>query len=193
MLNMSIFAPCVNDDATKKWERRFEDAKMQVEIHPEFSFSSHSGFLPFKIKVDTSPDNPLYNKVWLSGFEIYIDDYNFEYVKNEAQPKKSFLKSLFKEKEPAFVLVDQEIDSILSNCTKEITLGWGVQDTLEFRMACLSAAIILEIFGGVCYDPQEGQWYKSEGLFEKFINEVNVYEDQLKPREWNLHEFEKWL
>ncbi len=49
MLDLFVYVIGVNNEAIKSWERRFTDAKMKVEIHPEFSFLYHSGFLPFKI------------------------------------------------------------------------------------------------------------------------------------------------
>jgi len=125
----------------------------------------------------------------LSGFEIHIDDYNFEDVKKEEQPKKSFFSS----PKDDIVIVNKEIDSILIKCKKAITLRWGTQDTLELRMAVLSSAILLKIFKGVCYDPQEGLWYEHKGAFDKFLSEVNGFESTIKLSQWKLHEFERWM
>jgi hypothetical protein len=191
MLDLSIYLKSVSDDGIKKWEERFVDTKMKVEVHPEFSFFNYSGFLPFKVHFDEPSVSLLSNKDWLSGFEIYIGDYSFDDAKKEAQPKKSFIKSLFSSTKDDIV-VCKEIDSILSKCKKEITLRWGTQDTLELRMAVLSSAILMEVFEGVCFDPQEGRWDISTGAFDKFLSEVNGFESTIKPSQWKLHEFEKW-
>lgn len=193
MLELCVYLKSVSDDGIRKWEERFQDAKMKVNIHPDFSFSNQFGFLPFKIHFDEPDISLLKDKDWISGFEMYIDDFNFEDIKKRGAAKKSFLKSLFSLSKDEFVFVNKEVDSILSECKKQITLRWGTLDTLEFRMAFLSAAILPEIFGGVCYDPQEDRWDYGEGLFEKFLSEVNSFESDIKPIRWKLHEFEKWM
>lgn len=192
MLEMSIYVPSINDEVIKKWQNRFRDANMTVEIHPDFSFTDHTGFLPFKVIIETTPDNPCYNKVLLTGFELVTDDFNLEVVKSGLKPQKTFFQSLFKGKEMESFYVNKEIDNILKTCKKQIMISWGVQDSLEFRMALLSTAILTELMDGICYDLQDGTWLEHEGIFEKFRDEITAYESSIKPQKWSLHEFDAW-
>ncbi|HHV29835.1 hypothetical protein [Acetivibrio mesophilus] len=72
MLELCIYLKSVSDDGIKKWEERFLDAKMKVNIHPDFSFSNQFGFLPFKIHFDEPTIGLLRDKDWSSGFESSI-------------------------------------------------------------------------------------------------------------------------
>ncbi len=192
MMEILIYVPSVNDEVIQEWVQRFQNAKMMVDIHPEFSFSDHTGFLPFKVAIETTPDNPCYDKFLLTGFELTTDDFNLDLIKAESKPQKTFLQSLFKGKGPESFYVNKEVDDILQTCKKQITISWGVQDTLEFRMALLSSAILAEILDGICHDPQDGTWIEHEGIFEKFHEEVIAYESSIQPKKWIIHEFEAW-
>jgi hypothetical protein len=52
--------------------------EMTCEIYPGFSFSKHSGFLPFKFRLSNPKLDILKNKDLVSGFELYVEDFEPE-------------------------------------------------------------------------------------------------------------------
>ena len=192
-LEMQVFVPGVDDSLIPKWVSRLNSLDMKCEIHPEFSFSSQSGFLPFKVELTKSCHDQLLGNEYLTGFEFFLGDFDLAKELEAITPKPSILDRLKGKKfEPVF-LVSPEIDPRLAPCKKVISCVWGSAATLEFRMATLSAAILAELTDGVFSYPADNLWYTESGEVEKALKEAEAYEASIKPRHLKLHKFEQWL
>ena len=51
---------------------------MECEMHPEVSLVSHSGFLPFKLRIRGSVHEELNDTGFITGFEYYVEDFSLE-------------------------------------------------------------------------------------------------------------------
>lgn len=129
----------------------------------------------------------------MSGFELYIDDFDFEEEKKKVQPKPSFLDKLTGKKLPDQPLVNEDVDKRLKDCKKVTSFVWHAADSFEVRFASLASAILTELTNGVCSYPADNIWYDNNGFVEKTWNEIKEYETtHLKERDLVFHEFEKW-
>lgn len=192
-LEFNVYVNHIDDSIIPKWIALMNQRDMRCEIHPDFSFENHSGFLPFKIEL-INPKNPiLKNKEFLTGFEFYLDNFNFDIDINPQVPENNILKKIFrKPKKEAACIGKEGIVEKLKDCNKVLTFTWGSVDTFELRMASLSTAIIVMITNGVCCYPNDNLWYDSETIYDDFYKEVIEYEDSLNPEDWRTHPFEAW-
>ena len=53
-LDLLVYTNNLSDDLIPQIQKRLNDFDMIVEIHPEFSFNDHEGFLPFKFRLTKS-------------------------------------------------------------------------------------------------------------------------------------------
>ena len=191
-LDINVFLKEPNDALITPWIEELNKLGMECEIHPEFSFKDHSGFLPFKIKITSNSHEDLMNKEYLTGIEFYMDDFNLdENIEKTEEP--SLLGKLMGKKAQVKYFASPEIDEKLKHFNKVITFNWGSADTFEFRMAMLASATLARIAGGISCYPTDEIWYNPETVVEESIIEVAEYEISLKPHEFKLHEFEEWL
>lgn len=191
-LDINVFLKDPDDSLIPAWIEELNKLDMECEIHPEFSFKDHSGYLPFKIKITSNSHDELMNQEYLTGFEFYMDDFNLE--KNIEKPKEpSFIGKLIGKKAQINYFASPEIDEKLKSYNKVIILSWGSSDTFELRMAMLASATLAMISGGISCYPADDVWHSPETAVEESINEVAEYEKSLKPREFKLHKFEGWL
>jgi hypothetical protein len=192
-LDITVYTRQLRDDLVPKIQRRLNDFEMTCEIYPNFSFDEQTGFLPFKFKLTNPPFTVLRDKWLTSGFELYIDDFNFEEEKKKVQPKPSFMNKLTGKKLPETPLVNETIDARLTDCKKAVSFVWHVADSFELRFASLTSAILTELTDGVCTYSADNIWYDNEGFVEKTWSEIKEYENTiLKERDLKFHEFEKW-
>lgn len=77
-LEMHTYVPFVDHSLLPQWMARMQELGMNCAIHPEFSFESHTGFLPFKLQIQDSGHSELNGVDFLTGFEYYIDDFRLE-------------------------------------------------------------------------------------------------------------------
>jgi hypothetical protein len=191
-LDINVFLKDPNDALIPLWLEELNKLGMECEIHPEFSFNDHSGFLPFKIKITSNSNEELMNKEYLTGFEFYMDNFDLEENIEKTEGSSLFGKLLGKKTQVNY-FASSEIDEKLKHCNKVITFNWGSADTFELRMAMLSSATLARVAGGISCYPADDIWYNPETVVEESISEVAEYEKSLKPREFKLHEFEGWL
>jgi len=59
-------------------------------------------------------------------------------------------------------------------------------------MAWYSGAILINLLGGIIYDPQTGEYHNKESAIIAAENVFKEFEE-LKFEEWKLTEFEDWL
>ena len=190
---MQVFVPGVDDAIIPRWIARMNGLGMRCEIHPGFSFKDHSGFLPFRVSLERSAHEQLVSGDYLVGFELYVREFNLAREVAALTPKRTLLEKLSRRRREPVYLASPEIDQKLARCTKELSFVWGSADTLELRLATLSAAILSEITDGVCFYPADNIWYSNEGIVENALKEAESYESSLKPTQLKLHRFERWL
>lgn len=191
-LELRIYTEEINDNIIPAWIGKMNEAGMSCQIHPDFSFATQSGFLPFKIKLDNPLNRQLIGKDLLSGFEMYIETFDILKEKEKLKPQKTFLQKLFRAQEQSVYFVDANIDQKLKECNKLIIIIWGSADSLELRIALLSAAIITRLTNGICNYPADGIWYDNYRIIDEAMTEILNYEKSLKDDDWKVHEFEKW-
>ena len=191
-LNINVFLEEPDDSIIPIWIDELNKLGMDCKIHPDFSFNDHTGFLPFKIKVNSNSHEDLMHKEYLTGFEFYMDD--FVLSDNVEPPKnRSLIDKLLNKPIETSYFVSPEIDEKLMSFNKVITFNWGSSDTFELRMALLASATLTKIANGVCCYPADNIWYNTETVVENSLKEVSDYEKSLKPSEFKLHKFEKWI
>ena len=191
-LEMLTFVPAVDDARVPAWLKRLGELGMDCEIHPDFSFASQTGFLPFKLRLHDSGHPELNDVDFLSGFEFCMTDFSLE-DELRARAKESVqARGLFRRRQ-AEPFASPEIDEQLRSCRKRLEFVWGVGDLFELRMATVSSAVLAEITGGLSCYPADGLWYERTTAAEKAVSEARAYEDGLKPENLKVHRFEKWL
>lgn len=191
-LEMCTYAAAVDDDLIPRWVGRMNELGMHCEIHPEFSFHD-TGFLPFKVTLERSKHDQLVGTPYLTGFEFDMSDFNLEEEIAALTPKAGLMDKLLGRKEPVHYFANPEIDARLAACTKLLSFVYGTADSLQFRMAVVSSAVLAELTGGVCCYPADDDWYPTVGLVERAVKEANEYEESLHPRDLQVQKFEGWL
>lgn len=89
-LDYNVYVHQIDDAIIPKWIERMNRMGMECEIYPKFSFENHSGFLPFKIKVESLSNPDLVNKEFITGFEFYLSEFNLDSDIEQLKPKKNF-------------------------------------------------------------------------------------------------------
>jgi hypothetical protein len=192
-LDIIVYSKQLSDDYIPKIVKRLNDFEMICEIHPDFSFNNQSGFLPFKFRLTNPPFPILKDKDLISGFEIYISDFDIEKEKQEAKPKQSFMDKLFGKKQPDEPFFSSQIDAQLKDCKKMTSFVWHAADSFELRFASLTSAILTELTDGVCTYSADDIWYDNKNFVEKTWHEIKDYETSLlKESDLNFHEFKSW-
>jgi hypothetical protein len=192
-LELTVYTKELSDNLIPKIEKRLNDFEMDCQIHPDFSFADHSGFLPFKFRLKNPPFEVLKDKYLMSGMEVYIDDFDFEKELNESQPKLTFIQKITGKKNPIQPFVNPDIDNKLKDCRKSITFVWHVADSFELRFASLTSAILSEMTNGVCTYHADDIWYDNDGFVIQTWADIKDYETNvLKEKDLKFHEFEKW-
>ncbi len=192
-LDITVYTKQLSDDYIPKIVKRLNDFEMVCEAHPDFSFNDQTGFLPFKYRLTNPPFPILKDKELITGFELYISDFDLEYEKQKAKPKQSFMSKLLGKKQPDNPLFMPDIDNRLKDCKKMVSFVWHVADSFELRFASLASAILTELTDGVCTYPADDIWYNNENFVEKTWQEIKDYETTLlKERDLKFHEFKGW-
>lgn len=174
--------------------KRLNDYDMIAEIHPKFEFDKNidTGFLPFKFRFTNPSRVVLKDKEFLSGFELFIENFDLKSIKDKLQPKLSLFEKLFGKKQPEIDFANPEIDNKLLDCKKAISFVWHSGDTFQLRFVLLFSAILTEITNGVCNYPADDVWYDNHDIVNKAFMDVISYENSLKASEIKFFEFQSW-
>ncbi|TFF39280.1 hypothetical protein [Mucilaginibacter psychrotolerans] len=191
-LDLQVFTKTLDDNLIPEINKQLNNFDMVVEVHPDFTFTTPTGFLPFKFKFNNPKFKVLEGKDLISGFELYKDDFSLAEKLEELNPKKGFMGKLLSKKTPEETFAPPEFEKRLANCTKEITFVWHVGDTFELRFAALTSAILTKLTDGVCCYPADDIWYDNDKIVENAYKEVKEYEDSLKEKDLKFHLFTKW-
>ena len=190
-LELQVFAPSLDDSLIPRWIDRLNSLDMTCEVHPAFSFSDHSGFLPFRLQLAASSHAALVGVPWASGFELFVGDFVLSDEVPPTPPQSFFQRVLGRSPEATY-FASPETDARLEECTNVVSLFWGTADYFEFRMATLSAAVLAEITGGAARYPADELWYDEAGQVETALAEAQAYEAAVVPEPEKLHRFEAW-
>ncbi|WJS96480.1 hypothetical protein NYQ10_08455 [Flavobacterium johnsoniae] len=183
-LDINVYVEDLSDSIIPEILKRLNDFDMKVKIHPDFSFQTQTGFLPFKFTLQNSKFDILKDKELLSGFELYIDDYNFEEEKKHHRFKKNIFQKAFNKQ--------TETEKRLSKCTKFLNFNWHLDNTFELRFALLTSAIITEITNGVRYYPVDDYWYENKNIVNQTFEDVKDFESSISHDRLRFHEFDGW-
>jgi hypothetical protein len=192
-LEMQTYAAAFDDSLISPWIARMNTLGMRCEIHPEFSFQNHTGFLPFKVILESSKHEPLVGTPLLTGFELYLSGFDLHAAIAAASPEPKLIDKLLGTELPKAHLVNPDVDARLAPCKQVLTFIWSSADSLELRMATISSTVLAELTGGICSYPADGIWYPNSGAVEDAVREAEAYESSLPPSELKLHKFESWL
>lgn len=190
-LDINVYTENLSDRLIPKISERLNEFDMKVEIHPEFSFETQTGFLPFKFSLNNTSFDILKNQTLISGFEMYIDHYDFKSERKGTQPKTNLIKKIF-QKQNTIETATSEIENKLEKCTKVLTFLWSAGDTFELRFALLVSAIITELTNGVMYYPADDYWYEDEDIVGTAFKDIKDYENSVSNKEVIFHEFNNW-
>ncbi|MCA4782642.1 hypothetical protein IF125_10260 [Empedobacter stercoris] len=167
-LEVIVFTSDFDDKILYDIIKKMNEFDMTCEVHPNIKLNEHSGFLPFKFKFTNSTNKRIDNKELISGFEFYINDFNVEDY-----------SELIK-------------DNNLKKFNKALTFSWSYSNTFELRFALLTSSIFTQITNSVLYYPSENYWYDNNELVNNIFKDILDFENSLKLKEINFHEFESW-
>jgi hypothetical protein len=191
-LDINVYCKELSDDLIPKIIQRLNDYEMSVDIHPEFSFTTQTGFLSFKFRLTNSPLEALRNNQLISGFELYTNDFELQKEQENLKSKPRFIDKILGKKQPDVFYASPEIDNRLQECQKIITFNWGFADSFELRFASLFSAILTELTNGVCSYPADNIWYNNNKIVDYAYSEVKQHEELLTEKTVRFHEFEGW-
>lgn len=193
-LDITVYCKQVSADLVPKMIGRLNDFDMIAEVHAEFRFDEETdtGFLPFRFKLKNPYHHILKDKLLKSGFELYIDNFDLEKEKKDAQPKRSLLDRLRGRQAEEKPFAPPEIEKRLQDCSKAVSFVWNAGDSFEGRFASLCSAILTELTNGVCFYTDDGIWSDSKNLVERTFQEIVEYENALPESEIEFHEFDEW-
>ena len=166
-----------------QWIARLNGLDMHCEIFPGFSFKDSAGFLPFRVVLNNAIQGELRGNAFITGFEFYINDFSFEHEIDLHRPTPSLISRLIRKKPKPGYFVNPEIEKRLNDCTKVLRFIWGSGDTLELRMATLSALILADIANGVCFYPADNIWYTNNDAIENSLKEIEEYEASISSKQ----------
>jgi hypothetical protein len=188
-LEMHTDVPTVEDSLTPRWLAEMKALGIDCEMHPGVSLVSHSGFLPFKIRIHDSAHEELNGIEFLTGFEYFIDEFSLDAELQKRAPRPVGLGRLFGRKPPVQPYATPSFDEKLKRCRKLLTFAWGSADLFELRMATVSSAVLADITGGVS---SEDIWYDRPNAAVQALAEARDYENSLAGKDIQTDRFEGW-
>lgn len=191
-LDINVYCKQLSDDLIPKIVKRLNDYEMLVEVHPQFSFSEQTGFLPFKFRLTNPPFDILKDKELKSGFELYVDDFDLQTAKENLKPKLGFLDKLLGKRQLEIQFASTDIENRLIDCKKVVTFVWHAGDSFELRFAYLTSAILTELTNGVCTYPADDIWYDNKNIVDKAFKEIKEYEKTLNEKDLDFMTFDQW-
>ena len=142
---------------------------LKAQVHPKVEFVTSEGFVPFRVEYISV--DMLKNKAYITGFEIYIDKYDYkQIIKDEIKP-----------------LINHKADELLKRCNYEITLSF--HEFHEGLIALAFASYLAETGNGVICYTTSGE-YLYENIKQKSLEEVGAFFKELDPD--TLHLFDGW-
>ncbi|MBB3145515.1 hypothetical protein FHS21_001927 [Phyllobacterium trifolii] len=159
----------ISDDIIPDMISELNKFEMTCEIYPGFSFSKHSGFLPFKFRLSNPKLDILKNKDLVSGFELYVEDF---------------------EPEDADWFSPEDL-ARLSEFKKTVSIRFAASDSFQLRFADLTSAVIAKLTGGPrSFD--EDVDYDTSTIADKSWEDLKHWENSIADDDWRYYEFQGW-
>ena len=166
---MKTFVPKIDNSIIPQWIARLNGLDMHCEIFPGFSFEDSGGFLPFRVVLNNAIQDKLKGTAFITGYEFYINDFSLEHEIALYKPIPTLIDRFIRKRPNPDYFVNTEIEKRLNDCTKVLRFIWGSGDTLELRMATLSALILADISKGVCFYPADNIWYTNNDAIKNSV------------------------
>jgi hypothetical protein len=191
-IEILTYAPKADDSLIHPWLNELSAYGMKCEVHPDFSFSDSSGYLPIKLRLLKPTRQSFENVDFISGFELYVDDFDFAaFSASQKRPPRGLLNFLWPLKGRSSALTE-EIEAILATCTKCLTFRFSPADLFELRLADMSSILLMELTRGIRFLPADNQWHYSKGDALSSLESIKEFESSLPEDGFSTHPFEKW-
>lgn len=192
-LDIQVYCKEISKEMIPQMMERLNSYDMNVEVHPEFTFDiKDEGFVPFKFQLPDTPLRILSGKELISGFELYIGNFDLEIEKNKLKPKFSLANKLLGKKQKGIEFAEPHIEEVLKDCKKVISFVIHSGNSFEFRFATLVSAIVTELTNGVCLYTYENIWHNSQNISMSAYKEIKNYELTLTEETVEFAEFTGW-
>ena len=159
----------ISDDIIPAIIDELNKFEMACEVHPDFLFSTQSGFLPFKFRLSEPRLAILKDKDLMTGFELYIEDFDPEEADWFSPEDLTRLKQFH----------------------KTVTIRFSAFDSFQLRFADLTSAVIAKLTGGPrSFD--EDVVYDTATIVDDAWEGIKNWENSIADADWRYHEFDGW-
>jgi len=195
-IEIIVYVDDVKNISAADSERYIGEFEIDAQIHPEVDFETHSGFVPLKIAM--SAPEFLRDRTFLSGFEFYVEAYDYEQelsvVKSHAD-KPGGILAWFKEKfapnNHEIYIASPELDAAMKKCSHAITLRISPGDSLEIPLAFIFALYLAEHCNGVIWYADSDAYYDVNSR-DEWVGGLKEFLDELSPEGFVGYAFEGW-
>jgi hypothetical protein len=193
-LEVEMYLPKADDSLVKPWLDRLHQLGMSCELHPDFSFSDQRGYLPIKLRNLKPTRKEFEDQDFLSGFEFYLENFDFNMLPLQQTATPKGLGRLFGKKSVALEYrIGRDVDEILKACKWQLLFRFSPADIFELRLADLSSIILAELTGGLRYLPSESKWMKNQNFANTALESIEEFERSLEGGNYKSHPFEGWI
>lgn len=158
---------------------------LNASMHPTFKLLEDAGFLPVRLIDKRFSEEE--SKAFLSGFEVYVSDY--QHVTQPQKKTPGLFTKLFKGKQDT----EKPFDRAVKDASVLIELSCGYGDSFEVLLAYVFGAYFVKHHGGTFDDPQTGKFFVDSSQMEDEISHIIA---ELKKcasaGELLTHEFTEW-
>ena len=179
--DLNVKIPKPGSNFIELWKQEMKKIGLDVEFHPNFDINNQRGFLPFKIVViDSSFTNKYGNGEWITGFELYISDFDRQDFYSYYEPEE--LKS-----------IPNNVKEIYDNAELDFFFSVNPENnTADFRIGWYAAATLTKLYNGILEEAYSGKDFTAENVIETAISKTKKAEDELPEDKWNLNKFVGW-
>jgi hypothetical protein len=160
----------ISDSIIPEFIAELNKFEMTCATYPGFRFSDHSGFLPFKFRLLNPKLCILKDKDLVSGFELYIEDFDTENADWFSQ---------------------EDLDR-LSKFKRTLVIRFGASDSFQLRFAELASAVIAKLTGAPRSFDDEVVYDMTTEVLDKIWEDIKHWENSIADADWEYHEFDGW-
>jgi hypothetical protein len=184
---INVYVVDIDDQIIPRWLEIMGMLGVESEITP-FSFENEDGHVGFKINLYGHEYEELNGKDLISSIDIFKKEFDLQ-NKIESLQKKTIFQRLFNKTTETAYYSNHEIDSRLSNCKWILTFKSSTHNTLSYRLAFLSSAVISQLTNGVFHCPSDKKWIynDNEAILEYALKKSLEHEKLLEPSDWQVH------
>ena len=185
------YVPAIDDGLIPQWVARMRRAGIWCEIDPAFSFDAPHIYVQFCLRVERSPRSELLDRQCLSGFRLDIQPFCLT-ESMAAMPNAALTSFTNNNPIPNRYFSSARGDKALARCTKRLSLSSQFGDSLEFRVASASAAILARLTWGMCARADNSAWYSPQWDAQHALDLACAYEASIAPSKLRLRPFVGW-